>query len=99
MPNSSYLSSSGFPWGDVNIITEQNADLKSETGSVSVSGENSLEGSGDLTTGDSVAVANTYSFANLVKIGDNWQWVIFNLYGNWDGHIENLEGPGEDSAA
>ena len=97
IPNLSQLGPSGFPWGNVNVVTEQNADLKTETGSVSSSGENSLEESGDLTTGDAVAVANSYSFANLVKIGDNWQWIIFNLYGNWDGHIENLEGPGEDS--
>jgi len=97
IPNFSHLNSSDFPWGNVNIITEQNADVESRTSSVSTTGENDLEGLGNMTTGDATSISNTYSFANLVKIGDNWRWVIFNLYGNWDGYIENLEGPGEDS--
>lgn len=96
LPNGSHLLPSNFPWGNTQVITNQEADINSSSTSDGNTGENEFEGSGDLSTGDTTAVANTQSFANLVRIGDGWAFLIFNLFGSWNGSLVNWDPPGSE---
>lgn len=96
LPNGSHLLTSGFPWGNTQVITNQEADIDSSSTASGNTGENILEGGGELSTGDAAAIANTQSFANLVRIGDGWAFLIFNLFGNWTGSLLNWDEPGSE---
>ena len=96
LPNGSHLLPSGFPWGNTEVITNQEADIDSSSSADGNTGENVLDGSGEITTGNATAISNTQSFANLVRIGDGWALLIFNLFGNWNGSLLNWQGPGSE---
>ena len=96
LPNGSHLLPSGFPWGNTQAITNQEAEIDSSSSANGNTGENEFEGEGILTTGDATAIANTQSFANLIRIGDGWAFLIFNLFGSWNGSLLNWYEPGSE---
>lgn len=96
LPNGSHLLPSNFPWGNTEVITNQEVEIESSSTADGNTGENELEGEGEVTTGDATAVANTQSFANLVRVGDGWALLIFNLFGSWSGSLLNWDEPGSE---
>lgn len=82
-------------FGDLTVLTSQDAVVDSNSQSHSETGENSISSGGTITTGNSTAIANTVSYVNLVKIGSNWVWLIINNYGNWEGSLVNWNTAGE----
>ncbi|MFZ5933142.1 MAG: CARDB domain-containing protein [Patescibacteria group bacterium] len=97
LPNGSHLLPSFFPWGNTEVVTNQEADVNSSSQADGNTGENELVGEGELSTGDATAVANAQSFANLVRIGDGWAFLILNLFGNWGGSLLNWDAPGSET--
>jgi len=94
LPNSEQMFVSNLPQNlEVinNQVSENNAQVSANSTSGTVTSDNV---SGNITTGDSTAIANTSAFSNLVKIGDVWVWLLINNYGNWNGYLENWYQPG-----
>ena len=96
LPNPKQLPVAGFPWSDTKVISNQEAVVDTGSYAQANTGENSLEGNIDLLTGDAAAVANTYSYANLVRVGDGWGFIILNVFGDWAGSLVNWEEPGSN---
>ena len=94
LPNGMHLSYSSFPWGNTQLITNQTALIESGASAQSNSGGNLLEGGGSQTTGEATAISNVQSFANLIRIGDAWGFLIINYFGNWQGQLRNWDEPG-----
>jgi hypothetical protein len=94
LPNGERISIASLTGGNVKAVTTQTSDIETKSSSISSTGENQIEGEGLIETGDATSVSNSKSFANLVRIGENWGYLIINLFGNWSGTLRNWEEAG-----
>ncbi len=97
LPNGSHLGYEGLGWENLNLVTNQEAQTDTSSLAQSTTGDNQLEGDFDSSTGDATSLANTRSYVNLVRIGDNWAFLLVNLFGGWSGSLVNWSAPGEAS--
>jgi hypothetical protein len=73
--------------GDLIVKTNQRANVQSETSALANTGKNSIQGEGNLLTGDALSIANNFTLANFVGVGGPFMWGIFNVLGIWDGNL------------
>jgi hypothetical protein len=72
------------------------ATIKQEVDLASNSGGNSIDASqnGIITSGNSTALVNSDTYANINSTGSNWFAFKINLLGNWEGQVINWGSPG-----
>ena len=72
-------------------VTISNKNTASITNNISVyalTGENKIEGDEtEIATGDALAATNVVNLANTNVVGQNWLYVIFNIFGDWNGNL------------
>jgi len=93
LPNLSGVGESS-PWSSIYVVNNQTANIQTSSTADSNTGENILNASGSTTTGSATSASNSVSIANVLKIGDSWGLVILNIFGNWQGTLQNWEAPG-----
>lgn len=76
------------------VETNQTAEVNADTQAGASTGENTLEGGGNLSTGNATAMSDSYVLTNLVKIGENWGFLLINYLGDWQGSLQNWQQPG-----
>ena len=80
-PQASQASSLGV--GD---ITQTNsAEITNNVGSSANTGNNNIDGSGNIQTGDATSFVNLQTYANSNLIGGNYFWLLINNFGFWNG--------------
>lgn len=70
--------------GLANITND--ANITNNVQVYALTGDNHIEGTGEIETGDAYADSTIFNMANTNVIGSNWANLIFNLY-NWQGDI------------
>lgn len=78
--NDTGASSSGL----ANITND--ANITNNVQVYALTGDNHIEGTGEIETGNAYADSTVFNMANTNVIGSNWANLIFNLY-NWQGDI------------
>ena len=80
-PQSSQASSLGA--GD--ITQTNNAEITNNVDAGANTGNNSIDGSGQVQTGNATSVVNLQTYANANLIGGNYFWLLINNFGFWNG--------------
>ncbi|KKR21818.1 MAG: hypothetical protein UT48_C0003G0026 [Parcubacteria group bacterium GW2011_GWE2_39_37] len=65
-----------------NATTTNNIDIDANTGKNLI-----LDGSGEIKTGNIDITNNILNFINSNFVGDNWQFSLINVFGNWKGNL------------
>lgn len=78
--------------GSLEITNNNYAEISNVLSTLADSGENKINGDGEIATGDAVAVANAVNYINQNIIGENWIFAAITVFGEWVG---NLIVPGE----
>lgn len=81
---------------DVEINNTNNAQIENDGTAQANSGKNEIsdvDGDATITTGDAFAMVNIVNVVNRNIVGENWLFVIINIFGDWTG---NLIVPGAD---
>ena len=73
--------------GSLTVLTNQKAEIKSQTSADSKSGNATLKGNGDIRSGDAFSLANDVTLANFVGVGGSVFLGILNILGNWFGDL------------
>lgn len=73
--------------GSLTVITNQKAEIKSQTSADSKSGNATLKGNGNIRSGDAFSLANDVTLANFVGVGGSVFLGILNILGNWFGDL------------
>jgi hypothetical protein len=95
LPNGTQLSLPTESSGNVNVNSNQIAEVSSTTTSTASTGGNyQTGGSTTITTGNSVSSASSGTVANVVEIGNGLGFLIINYSGNWTGSLINWSTPG-----
>lgn len=95
LPNGQTFSLAELGIGNVNVVSNQSADVSANTQAISGTGENTQIGEDtNMITGDATSTSNSDSFVNLVQIGGGWGYLVINNSGNWTGNLINWTAPG-----
>lgn len=73
-----------------NLVHNHNqASIKNNVQVYALTGENLIDAENEaiITTGHASADATIMNIANTNIIGSNWANLVFNIYGNWNGHL------------
>lgn len=73
---------------DTTIVND--ASVETTAVSSADTGNNQANGNGSdasISTGDATAQANVVNIVNRVLVGDNWLFVIINIFGDWTGDL------------
>lgn len=73
---------------NLNIFSQNNADIKNNINVYALTGENQAQGgNASVETGNAYAGANVVNMANTNIIGRNWILAIVNIFGDWNGNL------------
>lgn len=70
-----------------NIKVDNNADISTAINMSVNTGDNQVNGSGLISTGDASAIINVRNKVNTTIIGNNWYYVSLNLFAPFSGNI------------
>jgi len=85
---SSTKSSGGGLLGNLNLTSENDADIDNEIEVYALTGKNKVSGGeASVATGNAYAGANVINVANTNIIGTNWILAIVNIFGDWNGNL------------
>ncbi len=76
--------------GSTTINANNAAAVTNNVNVFALTGDNeatSASGTASIDTGDAYASANSVNMVNTNLIGQNWIFMIFNIFGNWNGNI------------
>lgn len=84
-PQSNCFNSSNFVASSTNLAhVENDVDVQASTGDNLTE---TVDGTGEIGTGDAYAVANVVNLINTNIVGRNWIFALFNVFGDWNGNI------------
>lgn len=79
------FNSSTFLATSTNVATiDTNVEVLAETGRNTT---DTVDGNGEIRTGDAYASANVVNLVNTNIVGRNWMFGTFNIFGDWSGDI------------
>lgn len=76
--------------GSETVNATNTATLGNDVNVFALTGDNkaaSASGTAAINTGNAYAAANSVNMVNTNLIGQNWIFMIFNIFGNWNGNI------------
>lgn len=71
----------------VTLVASNSATVVNNVDSQSVSGQNTVYGNGNISTGDAASLVNNLNIVNANFVGTTVQGLFINLVGNWDGNF------------
>lgn len=71
----------------VTLVASNSATVVNNVDSQSISGQNTVYGNGNISTGDAVSLVNNLNIVNANFVGTTVQGLFINLVGNWDGNF------------
>lgn len=71
----------------ISLSIDNNANLTNNVDSTAVTGQNSIEGSGTITTGNAQSSVNNINLVNTNLVGVNAQVLYITVFGTWDGNF------------
>ena len=89
-----YNSSAFLATSTNTAVVENNVDVTATTGENTALTEH---GTSTVETGDAYAVANVLNLINTNVVGGNWLFAIFNIFGDWNGHVSFGDIPGPNA--
>jgi hypothetical protein len=75
--------------GSLSVQNNNVAEISNNIKVYALTGDNKVQGGGEsaIVTGDANAMANVVNVANTNVLGRNWVFLIFNIFGDWNGDI------------
>ena len=64
---------------------ENNADIQNNVDASANTGSNNIDGAGSIQTGDAITFVNLQTYANSNLIGGNYNYLLVNNFGIWNG--------------
>lgn len=64
---------------------QNNADIQNSVDASANTGNNNIDGSGSIQTGDALSLVNLQTYANSNLIGGNYNYLLINNFGTWNG--------------
>lgn len=77
------------PTGTLTVKNTNYAEVENDVQTSANTGENSISGSGgDIETGNATALSRIFNFINTNIVGNNWFFAMINVFGAWNGNVE-----------